>query len=99
MSASKHTPGPWAVEPHYLRPETVLQVVGPSKVVEGLDGICEPHRNSDRTFAEDRANMQMIAAAPDMFEALKGILSNPGGRCTSEQWQAGLNALAKAEGR
>ncbi|MDX0262409.1 hypothetical protein GOC60_14585 [Sinorhizobium meliloti] len=45
------------------------------------------------------ADCRLIGAAPDLLEALKGILSNPGGRCSAEQWQAGLRAIAKAEGR
>lgn len=43
--------------------------------------------------------LEQASAAPDMLEALKGILSNPGGRCSADQWQAGLRAVAKAEGR
>jgi len=58
----------------------------------GEDG--SPHNDG---VARDRT--LLVSAAPDLLEALKGILSNPGGRCTAEQWRAGLAAISKAEGR
>lgn len=38
-------------------------------------------------------------AMSDVVAALRGLLSNPGGRPTEKQWRAGLDALAKAERR
>jgi len=55
------TPGPWQT----VQTRTDIQrltVAGPSEIVCGLDGICEPDRMNDRLFAEDAANMRYIAA-------------------------------------
>jgi len=71
MSEFKGTPGPWSIEPDRSHPNKVWHVVGDSTVVCGLDGIASPYRSNDRTFDEDKANMVLIAASPDLLEALQ----------------------------
>lgn len=66
------TPGPWhAVQMYQDRTEDRPFVVGPSDVVVGTDGICEPDRMNYRSFVEDAANMRHIARCdPDTIRAL-----------------------------
>lgn len=63
------TRGPWIAEQlSSVRDKTTdrLYVAGPSEVVCGNDGICEPAGCNDRTFTEDAANMRHIAnCSPD----------------------------------
>lgn len=93
---SQHTPGPWrmtldefgdyTIQPQHEELAIAAVVNGEMRRMGGQSG-------------EHEANARLIAAAPDLFAALMGIMSNPGGRCTAEQWRAGIDALAKAEGR
>ena len=74
MSESKHTPGPWKpammnsrlmnVLPHRVH-GFIVQIVG------GADGQMVAHAHG-RTEKECEANARLIAAAPDMLEALQG---------------------------
>ena len=61
MMESKHTPGPW----HYA-PDTL---VGPMIGANGC--ITTLNHNGHRSEAEAEANAHLIAAAPDMYEALQ----------------------------
>lgn len=64
MNETKHTPGPWKI---YTSPSA--QWVG--KDITG-EIVCEkPDQQYDR--ANWQANAHLIAAAPDMLEALKAI--------------------------
>lgn len=64
------TPGPWQTKQTRTDIQR-LTVVGPSEVVVGMDGICEPDRMNDRSFAEDDANMRYIAAcSPDRMSSI-----------------------------
>lgn len=90
MGEAKHTLGPWTVDgPPYN------QIVWSS----AENRVCFLAHSNGLDDDRDLATGRLIAAAPDMYAALIGILSNPGGRCSAEQWRAGLDALAKAEGR
>lgn len=65
---SKHTPGPW-----YMWDTDGLIGVGKNYGDEAdlLNAVSQ----SNRPLSEDRANMRLIAAAPDLLEALKGMVS------------------------
>lgn len=52
-----YTPGPWRVERPYIR--------GAGRVIASLE--------SGRNEVEDTANARLIAAAPELFEALRDI--------------------------
>ena len=95
---SKHTPGPWKVNAHGDR---VVEVAGNRDDIVILGNNYEnvsPSQTVDATLA-------LIAAAPDMYEALKTVrlvfpehpstLHNP----TRVMVESVLAALAKAEGR
>ena len=95
MSANEHTPGPWTLE--YVER-------GAFQVIEA-DGAVICHRNFWPHNAErSNANARLIAAAPDMLEALKTIGALLAGRTKTikddELWGAFshiIAAVAKAE--
>lgn len=103
---SGHTPGPWEVrEVHPGRSNTpILQVaIGP----KGTASICQITRGT-RPFSEREANALLIASAPDLLEALKGldaaiyaIRDDLGTRfpALAEAWGECRVAIHKAEGR
>lgn len=87
MNAS-HTPGPWhvnelnvaqEVDPYYIFIEPGVAVI--ERKVEGKD-------------QHDIADARLIAAAPDLLNALTGLLmSQPG---TKNQWTDAARAAIKA---
>ena len=86
---SKHTPGPWIVDPN---PELPLGVIEDNE--NGM-GICEFPR---RRTPEAEANARLIAAAPEMAGALRSILESYSSDEINEQpiLVAARAALAKA---
>lgn len=105
---AKHTAGPWmrAASPSSVVGWPVVGPMGRSICNLSWFGV-KPEHVTDAEFAafraEVEANGHLIAASPDLFDALKAILSTSGqavhGRPTAAQWEAGLRAIAKAEGR
>lgn len=87
---SKHTPGPWSVdEPHQVWAESAGEYVAITQVEEW------------ETLPRDQveANARLIAAAPDLLEALKAfaneiVPNNP----NDPLWVNARAAIAKAEG-
>lgn len=57
--STKHTPGPWVVDQYG-------QVITPSGKTLHMCGVAIPHFDSD----ECRANARLLAAAPEMLDAL-----------------------------
>jgi hypothetical protein len=115
----EHTPGPWSV-PHFAEPDTncncgyVLcdHLMGAVATVhcsgEGADW--QKHGDNPK-FAEAVANARLIAAAPDMYEALKALVAqildyekvnnlspNPGRKYCWDNTERAVAAIAKAEG-
>ncbi len=107
-----HTLGPWTYEC-----TNAGEIGSKDKVrVEGPDGhiaiACRVKRTEKNTFGnvgiprglpEVKANARLIAAAPDLLQALKGIIEL-GKRDTSNPkydgyFLAAVEAIAKAEGR
>lgn len=95
----KHTPGPWTVEDDGGGPYIMA---GKEDIVSGV----APWKDDDKAHA----NAQLIAAAPDLLEALKGLIrgscfcecgiDNPMMRGKhSSACIAAQAAIAKAEGR
>lgn len=106
MSETKHTPGPWAYQakpgPRELTFKRRHWVIGSTVTGHGVgiafgDGPGEP----------DDANARLIAAAPDMLEALKHAdewLDELGCDCATDEpgtcaFCLVRAAIAKAEGR
>lgn len=99
MSETKHTPGPWRIKDDG---ETSKIADAANNTIASLSYV---HLYGRRTAAEVNANMHLIAAAPDMLEALTALLmrldDNPElsdliGQIEIERARA---AIAKAEGR
>ncbi len=94
MSEAKHTPGPWGTD-----------MVGWEVWTErGSDRICIiTAENVGRS--EQGANARMIAAAPELLEALEGIVSSlvdqddEGLIEHAPQIEAARAAIAKAKGK
>lgn len=73
MSNTKHTPGPWAFYPKYEGEHAVAVVKDLLAVAEVVGSQGSEGQISKETAI---ANAKLIAAAPEMLEALKEELSN-----------------------
>lgn len=92
-SESSHTPGPWWVDNR--RPTGALQIQAEHRGVGSSYCVA-----SVNYYEDDAANAHLIAAAPDLLEALKAAL--PILRKASDgavAWGNAYGAIAKAEGR
>jgi hypothetical protein len=97
---SGHTPGPWTFIEHGY--PTTYHVHG---FVEGSDrapvcGLWMPAEQKD-IVEEGRANARLIAAAPDLLEALRYLHPESGlWTLPTDEWEAKIeDAIAKAEGK
>jgi len=89
MNETKHTQGPWTYATH--QGHTLVETVEPAKTV------CNVYGNT--TDAKE-ANARLIAAAPEMLEALKAVTdSNINRPDLVPMWKKVYDAIAKAEGR
>ena len=72
------TSGEWKCVPHpgARLKDTVFMVVAPNPLYVNDDGICVPDQMNSRSFKEDKANMQLISAAPDMYNLLEELYNN-----------------------
>jgi len=85
---TKHTPGPW----RYNGKTDVYNANGAT--------ICELYKGY-QSIPECRANAHLIAAAPDLLEAMEGLLAwEPRQKDHAERlaWEDALAAIAKAKG-
>lgn len=87
---TKHTPGPWTTGGFYV------------KAADGHIMIADVTCGNGPPTDEEKANAHLIAAAPDMYEALVALtcsdndVLNDG---ASPVWAAAMKAIAKAEGK
>lgn len=65
---SKHTPGPWTVQ----RIDIDCGII--QWAIELPDMRVIAHTGADVSVAQDKANARLIAAAPEMLQALKEIV-------------------------
>lgn len=76
MTEPKHTPGPWKANfDDYTK--SVIDILNENKTVIAMVPDQEVHQG-DRTILsleEIEANVHLIAAAPDMYEALEEVCS------------------------
>ena len=92
---NEHTPGPWLIHPKY---KSVIAVP-----LEGNDGALRILAHVERVNpAQWPANARLMAAALDMFAALKEVAKWVEIRPAThpfDTWQAVRAAIAKVEGR
>ena len=88
---STHTPGPWSVKGTHYGDQFRAESIEPN--------ICE--MVSSRSPEETTANARLIAASPDLYEALREIIAEWDARDLNDTGGIALAraALAKAEGR
>lgn len=109
--STKYTPGPWFhnKHPYDNQDEYVLNVEPDTELEFRSSQLATVHRNTDnhslglkrRSKEETEANAHLIAAAPDLLEALKGLMDSAadGGRPYGEAREKAEAAIEKAEGR
>lgn len=116
MSESKHTPGPWIVDGSYTYDlvvgvgrddDRLLACPGSGGAMSWTDRVC----TMSWSGGKHDANAHLIAAAPEMYEALKACLvqaegcwmnhygENPEGSAEPEHIATARAVIAKAEGR
>lgn len=95
----KYTPGPWYanMEPGVNAPVYIKGEKGTFPIVDFVYG---KEGDSDNNYENAKANAQLIAAAPELLEALKSLTDkcDKGGWLQEEIDQA-RKAIAKAEDR
>lgn len=74
----RHTPGPWAVRPHWsdeerfeVYPDRDVDFGEPSEIAE----VCGHYGDDDELAAEAEANAYLIAAAPELKSEGKFLLA------------------------
>jgi len=84
MNKHKHTPGPWEVFESHTGPY----------VIDSAEqaAVCKLE-----WCLEAKANARLIAAAPELLDALRLVLAHAGA-LTGADWTAIRAAIAKAEG-
>lgn len=85
-----HTRGPWETKPARIGRDVAIVAAGKFIVAEAFEDIREAGEQSP----EVTANARLIAAAPDMLEALKAMLPFVHGLMEHEI----KKVIAKAEG-
>lgn len=103
---SGHTLGPWVYRPNDYDDWGTVRSVNPDEdgfhrhickvnYVASPEALCE-HRKNGTDPAE--ADARLIAAAPDMLEALKNLVNSFEKHRPKEYWDAARAAIARAEG-
>jgi hypothetical protein len=97
MSAAKHSPAPWVTRASRDGSGDVAIMSGTLIVAE----VCADLRFSGERPAEAQANAALIAAAPELLEALRFIVTHKASVQLDPQWAVNVARLAidKAEGR
>lgn len=93
---TRHTPGPWDISWGTYQDGEGHEVCEYRKQGQPLACIAKVCFHDDQD-GETKANARLLAAAPDMLEALKMIRDG----CGPDTWegQKACAAIAKAEGR
>ena len=95
---AQHTPGPWNTEgpKDWNTSGRTIIVLNPERFPTAFVPAWDAPKPGEEYAAEEaRANARLVAAAPDLLEALRHlVMSNK-----PEFIKAGIEAIAKAEGR
>ena len=102
-----HTPGPWILDGFEVSGEISGAAI--CRVLEADDFPCVEEGTEADVQAECEANARLVAAAPDLLEALRKLMALNDNRGTfggelyqdrvDRAWDEARAALAKAEGR
>lgn len=97
---SEHTPGPWFV--HDFADPAVSSDPGPEDVTVSCDHpatitVASMGRAMTATLDEARANARLIAAAPDMLEALREAQAVLSDYYRADPYESDRQALAAIE--
>lgn len=101
MAETKWTPGPWSVE--NTATCGIRVVHGPADPGTGFHDDVDFGRGLIGPSDEQRANMHLIASAPDLYDALNALVTEceslyKSGRLDASVWLQARAALAKARG-
>jgi hypothetical protein len=88
------TPGPWTWN-HYE--DTLVSPFG--AILEEDTAYCAGMRFAASEKATNAANAQLIAAAPDLLEALVNLENDDAKRMSRSAWEMCQNAIVKAGGK
>lgn len=91
-----HTPGPWTFERHGKESNYFGNIIGhyTERTVRTIT--CQLRYGTDE---EQEANAHLIAAAPDLLEALKGFMKAVEWESKIRvEWDRANDAIAKAKG-
>lgn len=103
----KHTPGPWRITRNPADHPMPAQISGQFHPDTGHRGhVCNVFVHEDNRDSTERANARLIAAAPEMLEALNEALFAMGYAGANanikhpqrRQWEMARNAIIKALG-
>lgn len=92
------TPGPWDIESRFVGPLYVTAAVQADVDRSGRMEVA--HVGAD-TFVQAQANARLIAAAPELYEALERLVANyrsDGSEGATRDIEIALSVLAKARG-
>jgi hypothetical protein len=89
---SKHTPGPWS---YHDKAAYGLAITTGSIAAQNIASV---QAYVGLTHDAARANARLIAAAPELLEALKYLASSPHGEQLHDAFDMAQRAIAKAEG-
>ena len=99
MSA-QHTPGPWKID-HFNTSTGCYQISGHEQVLNLA--FVQDYSDEGDSDQEAKANARLIAAAPDLLEALKDLIASASPTEKEHPrmfaaWQQARAALTKAKG-
>ncbi|WP_416425643.1 hypothetical protein RAM80_07770 [Pseudomonas sp. App30] len=91
MPEIKHTPGPWLIDP--VDNEYIVPASEPDSIGIAIVSTIDPMQEKRRWWfgPESLANAKLIAAAPDLLEALQDLVTELG-----DDWNMLHNYLDRA---
>lgn len=103
MSKTQHTPGPWEYDTELAdagNKSTPIYTEAPGADADLFEAVCIiPHDDITAAgYTQIKANARLIAAAPDLLDALKEILDNAIVPYRGPMFDKARAAIAKATG-
>ncbi len=97
---AKHTPGPWGILSTAVGSACEAVCIGQLNDEKGLNGLSDEYAVCVVPFIHDesRANADLIAAAPDLLEALEALVNSFEKHRPKALWDAARAAILKARG-